>query len=501
MIKTNRNLTLDILAAVILYAAVIVYQGYQYGQSDQSQILPVLFAQDHPGTYSNDQYVNAYLHSGVDERTIFHFILRYSGYDIPWLIFVWHTLFSMALIIAWIWIARLFISNKALQFASIGCILIIGFHTSVGSNEIYYNQFIPSLPAKAISSWAIYFWLKNKYASWSALLILSSLLQPLVGLQVFILTTLPQLIVYLHNPRKEKLPLVAMLLFLIVISPWILLLAFHNGGRNAPSVFMDIMEFRLSHHFFASYFGFFNLLIFCVLSIFCIFFYKGKLKWFALVVIAGCCVYEIGVEIFRMPFFLYTQWWKTTIWLEAFGIIAIISFLESGFFIKEKLKRFAIVVPVIILFAVCIYRLTGLFGNLPTYMSPLTRKMKDDVDISLLAKKLTSEGAVFILPPDLTAFRWYSKRSTYVDHKALFHQEEFLNEWYKRIQTVYLYNLTEKRNGIPFDKKALQILNNPDPGVMNKWKTLGITHIISQNPYLEGVELLGQNASYSIYKL
>src|SRR5687768_3722573 len=102
MIKAKNTLTLDIIAAAILYAAVIIYQGYQYGQSDQSQILPVLFAQDHPGAYSNDHYVNAYLQSGINERTIFQFILRYSGYDIPWLVFLWHALFTLALILAWI---------------------------------------------------------------------------------------------------------------------------------------------------------------------------------------------------------------------------------------------------------------------------------------------------------------------------------------------------------------------------------------------------------------
>jgi hypothetical protein len=43
-----------IIASIILYAMVIVYQGYQYGMGDQSQILPVLLAQDHPELYSHD---------------------------------------------------------------------------------------------------------------------------------------------------------------------------------------------------------------------------------------------------------------------------------------------------------------------------------------------------------------------------------------------------------------------------------------------------------------
>lgn len=501
MIKAKGNLTLDIIAAVILYAAVIIYQGYQYGQSDQSQILPVLFAQDHPGSYQKDHYVNAYLQSGINERTIFQFILRYSGYDIPWLVFLWHALFSLSLIVAWIRIAGIYISNKSLQFACVGCILILGFHTSVGSNEIYYNQFIPSLPAKAIASWGSYYWLNNKFGTWALLLILSTLLQPLVGLQLFTITAIAQLIGFLKNRRKEKLPLEAMILYLIVIVPWIILLATNNGGRDHPSAFMDIMEFRLSHHFFGSYFGFFHLLLFFLFTILCVFSYKGKLKWFALLIIAGCGLYEIGVEFFRSPLFLYTQWWKTTIWIEALGIVALVGFLETGFYLKEKFRAYPLLIPIVILFLISIYRLTGISGPIPVYMSPFPVQQNDHVEIALEAKRITNDGAVFIVPPELSAFRWYSKRNTFVDHKALFHQEDFLMEWYNRIQLVFHYDLSQKRSGISFEKRAGELLSHPDNKVVSEWKALGITHIISPNPDLQGFTLLGSNPSYSIYKL
>ena len=374
MSKPGRNLTLDILAGLLLYATVIIYQGYQYGQSDQSQILPVLHALDHPGSYTHDQYVNAYLQSSINERTIFQFILHYSGYNIPFLVFLWHALFSIALIAAWIRIAALFITNKTLQFLSVACILIIGFHTSVGSNEIYYNQFIPSLPAKAIGSWAIYYWLKNRHGTWVALLILSSFMQPLVGFQLFMLTALAQLIMFLKDRRREKFVWPLMILFLIVILPWIFMLAINNGGHENPGDFMDIMEFRLSHHFFASYFGVFHLIVFIVLSALCILLFKGKLKWFVLLTLTGCVVYEIGVEVFRLPLFLYTQWWKTTIWIEAFGFIALIRFLESGFFLKEKFKAYPLAIPVMLVLIFAAYRFSGLSGHHIQYMAPFPQK-------------------------------------------------------------------------------------------------------------------------------
>jgi hypothetical protein len=71
----KQDFRINLLAAFLLYATVLVYQGYQYGQGDQSQILPCLWAQDHPGAYAHDHYVLHYLSSGK-RATIFHFLLR-----------------------------------------------------------------------------------------------------------------------------------------------------------------------------------------------------------------------------------------------------------------------------------------------------------------------------------------------------------------------------------------------------------------------------------------
>jgi hypothetical protein len=101
----------DIPGAFVLYAIVLVYQGYQYGQGDQSQILPSLYAQDHPGAYAGDHYVQYYLHSGFNERTIFHFLFRFLGYNIPAIVWIWHMAFSVILILAWIKIASFFIKK------------------------------------------------------------------------------------------------------------------------------------------------------------------------------------------------------------------------------------------------------------------------------------------------------------------------------------------------------------------------------------------------------
>ncbi|MEP6795225.1 MAG: DUF6798 domain-containing protein [Saprospiraceae bacterium] len=501
MILTKKDLIPNILAALILYATILVYQGYQYGQGDQTQILPCLWAQDHQGAFVQDHYVQQYLSSGTNERTIFHFLLRHLGYDQPWLVWIWHAISAIALIVAWISIASIFIKNKVLAWLSIGMILTLGFHTSTGSNELYYNLFIPSLPAKALASWAFYCWLKEKYLRWSLLLILAGYLQPLVGLQIFMLTGLVLVLDKILKSNSKLIPWRFILVYIMASIPWYYALAKNNGGHTDAVAFMNIMEFRLSHHFFASYFGWFNLLLGALFALICILFYSGKLKWIFITIVIGCVGYEVGVELWRWPIILYTQWWKTTIWMEAFAFVAVFALIEKIDFLHHLSRRMNLLIPLLLLTFVCIYRLSGLFGAKPDYMFPWTTLKTEDVEISEMAKQLTPENSVFIVPPDLTAFRWYSKRSLYVDYKAMIHNETFLKDWYERIGSVYDYDLESKKSGVDFSLQAAEILSSPSSEMIAKWKNSGITHLISSAASIHGLELIWQNHGFSLFKI
>ena len=501
MLRINNVQRLELLAAIMLYVTVLVYQGYQYGQGDQSQILPCLYAQDHPGAYANDHYVSNYLDSDVNERRVFHFLLRYMGYDQPYLVLFWHAVFSMALILAWVRITGLGIKHIGYQCLAVSLILIVGFHTSMGSNEIYYNSFIPSLVAKALGSWALYCWLRHIYHWWIILLVLATLLQPLVGIQLFILTFLSTAGYLLATRKLKEFPWKQSGLYLLVALPWIYLLHHYNGGQSNPKAFMDIMEFRLSHHFFPSYFGWSHLVLGGLFAILCIRFYKQRMRWFMVTIVFGCIVYTIGVEHYRQPAFLYTQWWKTTIWLEAFAFIAFTIYLEKGYSLPKIFSKFQLAVPILILGVVCVYRLSGYMGEKPTYMFPWSTFKSDEVEISEQAGQLTPENAVYIIPVEFTAFRWYSKRSTYVDYKAMLHQQDFLEDWYKRIQNIYAYSLKEKQGGFDIHIFSKSLLEEPTSISIDFWRSLGITHIISTAPEIKALKQVGKNNTYFIYSL
>ncbi len=501
MISNNKDLILHIFAAILLYATVIIYQGYQYGQSDQTQILPVLYEQDHPGTYPKDHYVHTYLDSNVNERTIFHAILRYIGYASPVMVLIWHAIASIALLLAWIRIAGLYIRNKALLWICIGLILTIGFHAATGSNEIYYNQFVPSLPAKAFASWAIYYWLKQKYWYWSAMLIPAVLIQPLVGLQVFIVTIAALGIDWLQKKETKQLPILPISLYVLITLPWIILLAMNNGGQTDPGKFMDIIHFRLWHHFFGFTFSTFDLILTFLFAITCLSFYKGKLRWMFATILFGIAVYEIGVEFIRSPLILYTQWWKTTIWIEAFAFIAVFSFVDQKLELENKFTRWGLAFPILLLLAVSIYRLSGIFGAMPDYAAPLSNSPNDGVEISQKSKELTPDTALFIIPYDLTSFRWYSRRSNFIDWKAMLHNETFLYDWYDRVSEIYAFDMKAQEEGQTIRSNAAAMLSDPDAEQIAKWKSLGITHMIGYPGKGSGMEPLAQNATYALFRL
>jgi hypothetical protein len=487
--------------AVMMYATVLIYQGYQYGDGDQSQILPCLYAQDHPGSYTTDHYVSSYLDARVNERTIFHFLFRFLGYQHPWIVWLWHALLSITLILAWLKIADLGLRSKVYQYLAVIFILILGHHTSVGSNELYYNMVIPSLAAKALGSWALYYWLRADYNPWLMLLLGASFLQPLVGFQLFLLTFLALSFEQLLQKKVKELPWKQILIYLVITIPWIILLGIKNGGIDHPGLFMDIMEFRLSHHFFPSYFGWQHLAIFCMLGIIGVWFYKQRLRWFVIIILLGCIIYTIAVEKYHAPLALYSQWWKTTIWLEALGCVALAVGHEKGIPNLRFFSKYVWTAPVVILLLIGTYRFSGWFGQGPEYMFPWTKTKSDEVDISEHAAALTPDDAVFIIPIDFTAFRWYSKRNLYVDYKALFHQEQFLNEWYKRIENIYAYGLKEKKGEFDIHVFSKALLEEPTLISTDYWTKLGITHIVSTSPGITSLKKLYSNDTYSIYSL
>jgi len=487
--------------AILLYGVALIYQGYTYGSGDQSQILPVLKARDHPGLYPHDQYVQAYLHAGINERTVFQFLWRWLGYANPWIVFLFHAAASLALIAALLQISGLFLQRVFWQTLFVGVVLTLAMHVSTGGNELYYGSFIPSLPAKALAAWAIYAWLRRRYLRWAVLLAIAGLLQPLVGFQVFLLTSAAECIRTIRKRSWREFPWQAILLYLIVTAPWLVLLVMSNGAEGHPAEFLEIMAFRLSHHFFPGTWPWTSFLVTGILAVWAISVWPDKLRDFLVLVVVGCVVYMLMLRVSPRPVILYTQWFKTTIWLEAFGILAMARTAERLTLHWRWLRPAGWFVAVMLLLGVGLYRLSGWLGEPAEYVFPWSRKVSAEIRISRRAAELTDPDAVFVVPYRFTAFRWYGERSLYVDYKAMLHQYDFLAEWYRRIQAIYQYGRTEQEAGFGFSNFADAVFDHPAYESLALWQRLGITHFISRAPKVDELEPIASEPPYYLYAI
>ena len=148
--------------------------------------------------------------------------------------------------------------------------------------------------------------------------------------------------------------------------------------------------------------------------------------------------------------------------------------------------------------------LTGLlFWKLParhatTFDMPWRGDYNDELAISKMAQLETPESALFVTPAYFTHLKYYGKRSTYVDYKAMIHHKSILPEWYKRVKTIYQIDghLSSTQR---LSSHQMRLPTSPEG--ISELKSLGITHMITDEPVNSRAKLLGQKGKYFLYEL
>ena len=137
-----------------------------------------------------------------------------------------------------------------------------------------------------------------------------------------------------------------------------------------------------------------------------------------------------------------------------------------------------------------------------TYNFPFLKTENAEVNISKLAKEKTPADALFLIPSDLTEFRFWSERSSYVDYKATNHRQAAFVEWYNRIQQVYKISLEDRLKGYHLTELANQHFSALTVGDFREFaKNQHITHILAFKNVVLPFQKMGENEKYVIYKL
>jgi hypothetical protein len=422
--------------SVICYITALALYGYSHGGGDQIEILPILKYWSDPTLFSHDFHIQFFSGKDLTERTPFLLLLYFTaGHSLAG-VFILHALAGIALFYALLKIGSRITKDIDLAFISVILLIGLGPKTSLGGNEIYYASLIPSLPAKALGAWAILSWLNSRWVLTFSLLSLSAFVQPLVGAQLFLILIVTGILD--HEERQKAL--IGALAFIPAMVFLSILFLNQSAGSITDQAYFDILEFRVGHHFFPSHFGAKDYVIFIVLlmaSMPYLYKFHHRVFQFIALVITGALSYTLLVEVFPLTLALNTQWFKSTLWVEAFAIMAAIGWISQTLpgLNKTILATFA---------AGVILALMIRSNGLAT--SPLWKPKTDEIELlaASWAKENTPIDAIFFLPTTFTAFKYYSERSSYIDYKAMIHHHDYLGQWQERIEEVYGFKLDSK---------------------------------------------------------
>ena len=329
---------------------------------------------------------------------------------------------------------------------------------NLGGNEMYIPLITSSTVAKVFGIWAIYFFLKKEnfeINNWHVYVLLSiaTFIQPLVGLQLFLVLAGVRILSMIFTMKFEWSAILPILFYVLTGGIWVFWLQrdFAEGGIENRILF-DFLEFRLPHHFIPSYFSKKAAVVLLPMFGWSLYFFYKKNRdvfWMFVLILLGMLIYSIGVEIFELSTIVSSQWFKTTIWIKSLSVIALFSFLENKIPILQKdffqkisiwgLRILGMISIAMILNPVSIYKSR-------TYDFFFLQQKNAEIEIAEIAKAKTPKDALFIIPMDQTHFKNYSERSTYIDYKAVIHRKSIIPIWYERIQEIYGINIRNNDN-------------------------------------------------------
>ncbi len=404
----------------------LLVHGYAFGTNDQVDFMPYALHLQNPDLFPNDFYISS-IGSRMNER----WLLAHLVSLIPHAVWAWCFLFihgglTLLLISGLYTWSNYFLRSEILKFLVICGVLLISYNINLGGNELYYNMVCGSLIAKALGVWAMWYAFQSHWKQSVVLSVLATYFHPLAGAQILLLS-----IFLIHSENRIKLVFSSLLL----VTPYILLLVWNLEGSLLPDQFTEIMLLRNAHHFFPSHFGLRNYLllvpIYLVGSIAFIKVNKGIAKMLIFIIL-GCMFYSIAI-LFIPKICIMTQWFKATIWLKFFSVLGLIILIE-----KANLKSLYLKVALVLSLVVLSLKTLRAFSS-NTYEFPFT-KSGAEVEFALEVKRITNQKAIFLVPPEFTAFKYNAERSTYVDWKAIPHNNESLKEWDKRVKLAYGLN-------------------------------------------------------------
>lgn len=513
--QNNKSILNHILPLTLLVIALISIWGYTIGHGNSIQLMPYLQYEHDETLFAKDFFIQNAIQNLPNERSFFIGILQPFAANPEWPVFILFVLTTYLLLYALLQIANSFIMDYRLSYLVL-CILLFPllYHT-LGLNEIYFGELNSNYVADAFSAWAIVFVLRKKIWLSYSMMILATLMHPLAGFHTFLLITGAVVLLAIFT-RNNKIIfsnyLWPVLTYCCTAGVYIVYLQIrlHDAEWDDASFFQAFFVFRNAHHYIPTAFSTLDWKILTPLYLLPLFvFYKRNKLLFTItaLIIIGCVVYSFIVLNYHSPAVATGQWFKTTIWLELFGVISIVLLLQMLLQISNK-THFTTAGLIVFISGIAAWTFLKFPGIQKiktdiTYELPFYRKMTPELDIAIKAGAVTDKNALFITPCGIDELKYYGKRSSVVDYKALTHSKSFIKEWTIRFNDVYQINpLTSETISFAVLGEADGAYKTMQPEQVEMLKAkYGITHIIMFAEHKLPYQVIAQNNLYTVYAL
>lgn len=502
-----------LLSLLAAYLFLLSWNGYIYGHGDMIELLPYAKWLTDSTLYPKDFFIQHISVQSVNERYILAYFFSLFGKWMPQAALALHLICGLFLLEGLYRVAKIFIRSRGMIWLAILIPFIPLMNWNLGGNEMYIPLITSSTVAKTFGIWALYFFLKKEdfnKNNWYVYILLSiaTFIQPLVGLQLFLVMTGACVLIVIFNMKIEWKTFLPVLFYLLTGGVWVYWLQrdFAEGGIDNRLLF-DFLEFRLPHHFIPTYFSKKAALVLLPLFGWSLFFYYKKNKtvfWMFVLTLLGMLIYTIGVEVLESSTIVSSQWFKTTIWLKSLSVIALFAVLESKIPVLQKaffqkictrgLRILGVISIAMILNPISIFKTK-------TYDFFFLHQKNAAIEIAEIAKSTTPKDALFIIPMDNTHFKNYSERSTYIDYKAVIHRKSIIPIWYERIQEIYNVNIETRQSGKDNVLIGNQNFRNLTMEDLQGFSEKGIQYLLTFQEVNLPLERVGENEKYVIFKL
>jgi hypothetical protein len=482
----------------------VLMLGYSFGHGDMAESLSLLLKLNEPGLLTNDFYTGSMVMHWLHERYLFVHLLSIGGDHIEmWALFL-HLVFSLILLSGLYKICSLLIASRFLRWLAIYICIVLFNNINLGGNELYYNFWVPSLPAKALGAWGLYFYFTRRIA-WSMLFIsLGALFQPLVAAQLFLLqvgTDIIQILLRLKpkSPQNHIQYFASIPLLLYLFFIW----QYHQANDTlSDTTYIAIIGLRMPHHFMPLQFSLYAYTAYSVLlipALFWLYRYKISMALWMTLILFGIAVYSLLLW-WGSSIGIQTQWFKTTIWLEFIVIAALVGWVNDRLAIKINMAYFFALLLTLLSLLV-IYKVPP-FQNKP-YQFGESWKEIPEKSIFEAVIQTTDSTALFIIPPEMGDFRHMTQRSVFVDFKSIAHNKSYLKEWAKRVELIYGMSIEK---GKPKGFEAIEYAQGHFKGltkedILKLKAQYGITHILTYEDHLLPFQVLARSTDHIIYEV